>query len=293
MYTFDYHRPKNKREVCELLAEYKDTAKLIAGGTDLLVQMFEQSDRLINIKNVIDLTHIKDLNYIVEGKNIIRIGAMTTHTEIVESDILKKFVSFLSESSFLIGSPKIRNTGTVGGNISNASPAADSVVPLIALNAKVKILGLSGEREELLSDFIKNPYDVDLKEDEFLTEIYFDKPKKNDYNAFVKLGRRKAMAISRMTVAVTIRLSESGLFESVTIVPGCIFPVPKRLFSVEKLMIGEKVSDKLLERVSKEAAKFMIETTGRRWSTPYKEPVLQSLTNRAIRKALHMEVHDE
>jgi len=287
MFTYDYHRPTSKKEVCELLDKYGSHAKLLAGGTDLVVQMFEKSPRLKDIQHVIDLTHIKELRFIEENENYVRIGATTTHTDVVESDILREFAPFLCDATFLIGSPKIRNTGTIGGNIANASAAADSVVPLIALDARVKILGLSGERDVLLYDLIEKPYSILTEEDEYITEIYFKKLPEGAKTSFVKLGRRKAMAISRLTVGVTLEVSE--VIENVSIVPGCVFPVPKRIKSAEELLKGEVPTVELIEEAAKAVAETMIKETGKRWSTPYKQPVIQSLVKRAIHEALGWE----
>lgn len=284
MFTYDYHRPKSKIEVCELLKQYGTNAKLLAGGTDLVVQMFEKSPRLKNISHVIDLTHIPELRFIKEENDVIRIGATTTHTDVVESEVLQKYVPFLCDATFLIGSPKIRNTGTIGGNIANASPAADSVVPLIALDARVKILGLHGERDELLVDIIEKPYVIRTDLDEYITEIYFNKLPETGNTCFVKLGRRKAMAISRLTVGVTMEYNQ--VIEKVSIVPGCIFPVPKRISKAEQLLIGKEPTEELIASAAKVVSEMMIEETGTRWSTPYKQPVIQTLVKRALYGAL-------
>lgn len=284
MFTYDYHRPKSKEEVCELLDQYGSSAKLLAGGTDLIVQMFEQSPRLKDIAHVIDLTHIEELRFIKEEDDIVRIGATTTHTDVVESSILQEFAHSLCDATFLIGSPKIRNTGTIGGNIANASPAADSVIPLVAFNARVKILGLKGERDELLVDIIEKPYLLCTDKDEYITEIYFKKLPENTKQSFVKLGRRKAMAISRLTVGVTVLCDE--VIKGATIVPGCIFPVPKRITKAEEFLIGKKPTVELIEEAAEIVSETMIEDTGRRWSTPYKQPVIQTLVKRALYEAL-------
>lgn len=284
MFTYEYYRPTSKREVCELLNQFGSSAKLLAGGTDLVVQMFEKSPRLKDIKHVIDLTHIDELRFIKEEEDFVRIGATTTHTDVVESEILKKYANSLCDAAFLIGSPKIRNTGTIGGNIANASAAADSVVPLVALNARVKILGLNGERDELLFDIIEKPYSILTDKDEYITEIYFKKLPKGSTQSFVKLGRRKAMAISRLTVGVSVHFDE--IIKDVTIVPGCIFPVPKRVTDAEELLKGNVPTKELIERASEIVVENMIEETGRRWSTPYKQPVIQTLVSRALYGAL-------
>lgn len=285
MFKYEYICPKTINEACEILSLYKDSARIIAGGTDLIVQIRDEDKRWENIKYVIDINHIEQLNNIEEDEEFIRIGAIVTHSEIEKSEILRRNVPFLSEAASTVGAPQIRNRGTVGGNICNASPAADTVPALVALNAEVKIESIKGSRIVPLKSIYDKPNVNNLSSDEILTEIRFKKLDEGSKTAFIKLGRRKALAISRINIAFILRTDEENYVREARIVPGCIFPTPDRVNSAEDLMIGRILTEELIEEAGEKVSEEMIKRTGIRWSTEYKKPVIEALTRRVIKQA--------
>ncbi len=286
MFKFEYFRPADLNEALSLLDKHNGSAKVIAGGTDLLVQVRDNDKKIANVKYVVDLSHIKGLDYIKDDGDTIRMGALVTHDAAYKSEILNKYVSFLSAACNTVGSPQIRHSGTLGGNIGNASPAADSVPVMIALDAIVTVKSAGATREVPLASIFVKPYATNLAPNEMITEISFKKLPEGAKTAFIKLARRKALAISRMNIAVAVVTNNDGIVTDVRIAPGCIFPTPRRVSEAELLLIGKKPTDELIEAAGVKVSEVMIDVTGVRWSTEYKKPVIEAFTRRAIRQVL-------
>lgn len=289
MFKFEYFRPTSIKEACEILALHGPDIGVIAGGTDLMIEIRNKEKKLANIKYIVDLKHIKEMNYIEEEEDTIRLGALATHDQIYKSPILRKFVPFLCEASNTVGSPQIRHVATIGGNICNASPAADAVPPLVALDAELKIESINGSRTAPLKSIYVKPYAINLAPGEIITEISFRKPDPGSKTAFVKLGRRKAIAISRLNIAVVVRKDEEGKVEEARISPGCIFPAPDRVTAAEQVLVGNIPDDELIYEAGLKVSEEMIARTGIRWSTEYKKPAVEALTRRVLKQALEVE----
>ena len=169
MFQYNYERAKTIQEVCETLKKYNGHVGIVAGGTDIMVQIREKDQRWKDMECLLDISYLKkELGYIKEEGQEIHIGALNTHTELENSQIIRKYLPFLSEACSTVGSPQIRNRGTIGGSICNASPAADPLTPLIAADAEIIIVGLNGERRKALVDFYIGKGKVDLGEGEFV-----------------------------------------------------------------------------------------------------------------------------
>jgi CO/xanthine dehydrogenase FAD-binding subunit len=246
----------------------------------LLIELRKPSAR--SPKVVIDISRLEELKGIEEIGNSVRIKPLTTHTDIFQSNVIQQFAPLLRQAVSTIGSPQIRNRGTIGGNIMNAAACADTVPPLIALDATVKLQSVEGERIVPMIDFFVKPYQPLAAKNEILTEIRFPKLLDSVKSAFIKLGRRNALAISRLSVAVILQKSESGLIQEARIVPGAAFPKWQRITEAEKLLIGQKASKELFTQAGEKVSEMMLSFTGRRWSTEYKEPVIAVLVRRAL-----------
>ena len=259
--------------------------KVIAGGTDIIVEM-RKSDKP---HTLIDITPIRELDYIEEAKDKISIGAITTHAKISSDPIIRKFAKPLSMACSTVGAPGIRNLATIGGNICNASPAADSLAPLTLLDATLTLTSIDRERRIPLTEFIKGAYKTDIHPGELLTQIEFNPLPENSFSYFIKLGRRNALAISRLSVATSITITGESITEA-RISPGAVFRSPQRVKVAEDFLIGKKSSYELFEEAGKLVSKEMIAQTGVRWSTPYKQPVLASLVKRCLVQSLGWKV---
>lgn len=164
----------------------------------------------------------------------------------------------------------------------NAATCADTVPPLVALGAVVVLKSSAGSREVRMEELFTKPYQTKTQPDEILTEIRFPVLPDDSGSAFVKLGRRNALSISRLSVAAVLRRDANNVIVDAKIVPGAAFPTWQRITSAERILIGEQASDALFEAAGHKVSEEMITRTGRRWSTEYKEPVLAVLVRRAL-----------
>ncbi len=285
MIRFDYKKPITLDDCLSLLNTHKGKAKLLAGGTDLMVEFRADEKKLKNIEVVLDISNISELNIIESDEEFISIGAAVTFSEIVKNPVLGEYAPFFVEACKTVGSPQIRNSGTIGGSIGTASPASDPIPPLVAMDSVLTLLSAYGEREILLCDFMEGAYKTIIKPNEIITTIKFRKLYPEAGFSFVKLGRRKALAIARMNVAVYVATDENGNATDVRIVPGSVMPITLRVKEAEKMLLGKKPDYDLHTAVGEKVSEKMIAQSGRRWSTPYKEPVIASLVKRALNMA--------
>lgn len=289
MMRFAYLRPASVQEACELLNKYGGAAKVIAGGTDLMVQIRDEDKKLAGLKYVVDISQLNGLRYIQGDEDVVRIGALVTHDQIYNSPMLRTAAPFLPAACNTVGSPQIRHRGTIGGSVCNASPAADPVPALVALDAGLKLESVRGVRVVPVTSVFEKPYRTNIAADELLTEISFKRLPAGAKTAFLKLGRRKALAIARMNVAVCLVLDGEGKVAEARIAPGSVLPKPGRVAAAEEVLVGKVPTAELLEEAGKKLAEEMVKQSGIRWSTPYKEPVIAVLTRRALQQALGVE----
>ncbi len=279
---FDYKTPNTIEEAIELLWQAEGKAKVIAGGTDLVIGL-RSGD--YTPQSIIDITRIEELRKIEEKNGAVSIGAAVTHSEIASSPLVKKYGKILSDAASEIGSPQIRNLGTIGGNIVNASPAADTIPPLMVLNAMGRVVSRGGEKEVLLSQLFKGPYETNLKPHELLVQITFQKLPPETKSSFVRLARRDAMAIARMNVAIILQIGKNRI-EDVRIAVGSVTPTPQRMSEAETFLKGKLPDKRSLQKASLKVSEAMIQRSGIRTSTSYKKLVVEALFMRAIKKAL-------
>ena len=285
-----YHKPKNILEINELLSEFGSNAQIIAGGTDLLV---EDRYQLKNRKeHWIDISGIPELKDIKEDDGRIHVGPMVTHTKIVHNSSINKCTPLLAEACRVIGSMQIRNRGTIGGNICNASPCADSIPALMLLDARLVIVSVAGEQVLPIAEFFLKPYQTALKPGSWLKEIRIKKMDSNERFSFLKLGRRNAVAIARMSFAVIIKIKNNEIIEDTRFVPGSVFPIWRRVTEVEDFLRGKRATKEVFDQAGRIVSDIMIQNSGRRWSTPYKEPVVAALSSRVLSQAVGLNEDD-
>lgn len=280
-----FHRPSTIEEALELKARHGDAGVPVAGGTDLLVALREESSALPPVE-VIDLAPLELLRGIRYEEGRLRIGPLATHDEIERSREIQRSAPLLSDASSTIGSPQIRNRGTVGGNICTAASCADTLPPLVALGASVTLRSVRGAREVAVKDLVLAPYRTTLGPDEILTDISVPVLGDGERSAFVKLGRRNALSISRMSVAVILERGADRILRRVRIAASSVLPTVRRFIEAESCLDGTIGDRAALEASGQALARAMVEGTGRRWSTPYKEPVVAVLVRRAVARAM-------
>ncbi len=283
MPRFDYVRAGSVAEAVHLLAEPGVRSRLLAGGTDLLVYIRHEPP---NFDRVVDIGRVPELKRIERRGDEVIIGAAVTFTEAAESALLQEVAPCLVEACLTVGGPAIRNTGTLGGNVANAAACADSLPPLTCLDAVAHLRSLVGERALPLDELIQSANRTAIRPDELLTHFTFLAPPADARQAFIKLGRRNAQAISRLSVAAIGRRDGQGRVDYVRLSPGAAMPVPRRLHEVEAMLLGQAPSDELLAAAGRRSAEAMIAVTGRRWSTEYKEVAIRALVEQALRRVL-------
>ncbi|MGE5572706.1 MAG: FAD binding domain-containing protein [Bacteroidota bacterium] len=279
-------------EASEFLQGHAEDARIIAGGTDVLVQLRRSRERAgeQGPRWLVDISRIPGLAGVSTDGGTISIGAMTTHEEIARSPIIRKGGPLLAEACASVGSPQIRARGTIGGNIMNASPAADTIAALAVLSARVRLSDRLGTRDILLTDVFAGPYKTSAQPGEVLTEVYFDALAPTCGSAFVKLGRREALAIARLSCAVVIERDDAGRVARAAIAPGACLPMPARVESAEEMLVGKVPDEAAVDAAAREVAEEMVRRTGVRWSTDYKRPAVEAIARRAIWRALGVNV---
>ena len=217
---------------------------------------------------------------------MIEIAPLVTHSRLINEPLIKNNFPILMEAAYTIGSTQIRNRGTIGGNILNASPAADLLPPLIALRAEVELTSREGKRVSSLEEFLAGPYKTKIQANELLTKIKIPLLGDNYYTDFQKIGRRKALSIARLSLALVTKIDEEGVFHDTRVAPGSATPYPQSLPKTEEAINGKSVSNIDLEEIGKITSKEMVSITGERWSTPYKKPTIAVLIKRALEKII-------
>lgn len=235
-----YFAPRKIEEALEILSKYGKEIKVIAGGTDLLIQYY---DRLYEIDTWLDLKNIKELKEIKIYQNQMEIGAMVTHAQLEKSEDIKKYFPILGQAAADIGSPQIRNRGTVGGNIVNASPAGDLLAPLMAYDAQFKLLSIQKETLIPAEEFFIGPKKTILEPVQLLTRIILPLPSERTYGCWIKIGKRKALIIATITLALVVEMAEDNkTVKDVRTCLGSVAPTPIEIKEIRKKMVGKNFS---------------------------------------------------
>jgi len=273
MRRFEYFEPQSLDEASRLLAA---GGQVLAGGTDLLVEIKEQlrrADRVVNIKKI---PGIGGLSF--DPANGLRIGALATAREVELSPVVLEKYASLAQAARELGSIQVRNRATIVGNICRASPSADTLPPLIADGAVIRLHGPSGERELLLENFFTGPGKTVLRPDELVTELVVPAPAPRTGKVYIKHGRRKAMELATVGVAVTLTRDAD-----VKIVLGAVAPTPIRARAAEEVL---KNDPKALDRAAAAAMAEARPISNVRASAEYRREMVRVLTRRALEQAL-------
>ena len=278
MRRFEYFEPATLGEALALMARYQGRAQPLAGGTDLLVELKEQLRRADCVINIKKIPGIDGLSF--DARNGLRIGALVTSREIEVSPILLQHYPSLVQAARELGSIQVRNRATIIGNVCRASPSADTLPPLIADGAQVVLHGARGERQVALEDFFTGPGKTVLEPDELVTEIRVPAPAPRTGKVYIKHGRRKAMELATVGVAVT--LTENA---EVKIVLGAVAPTPIRAKRAEQILSGKKIDAAMIERAAQAAVEEARPISNVRASAEYRREMVRVLTRRALERA--------
>ncbi len=276
---FNLHSAKSSAHALELAAGLKDGWRYIAGGTDLVIQIrrgVRTADHLI------DLSGISSLRGIEAHERGYRIGALCTHKDAELHSGLSQDFPALRAAARVVGGHQIRNVGTVGGNLANASPAADVAVALLALDARIVARGPGGTRLIAIDDLFVTSGKTTLAPAELIEGVELDRPGEGARSVFLKVGRRKAMEISVVSAAVSLRVSAGGICESARIALGAVGPRPLRAKAAERLLEGAKLDAALIARAAEQAKAECSPRSDPRASAAYRTKVVEGLVKRAI-----------
>lgn len=258
------------------MAEYGGRARIIAGGTDIIPGFHQGSRRFENIELLVDLNALPEMKTITQETGQFTIGGGVTFSQIINNGLMKDKYPLLVKAALGIGSLQIRNKATITGNFVNNAPCADSVPPLLVYDARLLIRSKVDQREISLEEFLIKPYGTQLKEDEIVTKIILPAPDEGWRGDFYKLGRRRAVSISRITLALLLK-TDGEMIREMRMASGAITPIGKRFRNIEKRAEGAKIGSDLFKELSTTLGEEILEVTGLRWSSAYKVPVVQQL----------------
>jgi carbon-monoxide dehydrogenase medium subunit len=278
---FAYHAPESLPAVIALLAEHGEQAKLLAGGHSLLPMM---KLRFAAPEHLIDLRLVKELRGIAIAGGEIRIGAMTTERDIIDSPLLAEQVPLLVETARQIADPQVRYRGTIGGDISHGDPGNDHPAVMLALHASFVLTGPKGERVVPASDFFLGTYATALEPDEVMTQVRIPKPAAGSGSCYAKL-KRKTGDYATAAAAVVLRL-ENGVCAEATIALTNVAPTASRGEAAEAALVGHRVDDAAIAEAGRLAAEGCEPAADLRGDEAYKRAMAGQMVQRALRTAL-------
>ncbi|MBI5624651.1 MAG: xanthine dehydrogenase family protein subunit M [Elusimicrobia bacterium] len=275
---FDYHRPKDLKEALKLVWEGKGKARLLAGGTDLIVWLKEG---VASPEAVVDLKGVPELRKLEFKDHVLTVGALTTFTELIESEVVRSRFPLLWESSRTVASLGVRNRATLMGNIASAVPSLDGAPALLLHEARVTAHGKAGRRTIPMRAWFTGPKKCALLEDEIASEIAIPLPEDKHAGCYVKLGRYRGEDLAQ--VGVGVMALEGARYRVAFCAVG---PVPARAESIEALLKGKKLSDGLLKKAKSLVREEIRPITDIRASKEYREHMAEVMLERGLLAAV-------
>ncbi len=275
MFDVDYIRPQTLTDALAFLSENAPDTTILAGGTDVMVDM-RSGD--LNCRYLLDVGRLEELRRIEIDDGNLTVGAAITITEIGESDLIGRHAPALCKVADKFASGQVRNIATIGGNVAHCSPCGDTIPPLLIHDAVAAVVGPQGKRVGPIEEMASGPYHCTLRPGELITHFILEaKPMEVDFADFQKIGRRKELAIARMSMAVMIGQESDRSVSFVRFALGSCTPTPHRFRDIENHLMG-KIPDKdLLWEAGNLLSRQMLGITGRRPSAVYKEPAIEGL----------------
>ncbi len=280
MKPFQYHEPATVKEACQLINAHWKRARILAGGTDLVIKM---KKGVISPQHLINIKKISELNGIVEIQDGYKIGSTTPLSAIAIHEGIKTKQPMVSEAALTVGSPQVRNLATIGGNLCNGAPSADMAPGLLVLDSTVTISGVNGDRIMNLEEFFSGPGEVDLQRGEILKELFVPFPGKDMRMVYLKHGPRRTMDCALVGVAVALVLKNSGQYcQSAKIAVGAVAPTPVRAKKTEQLLSDRSIKDFQVNDIKEVLFSEIAPISDVRASATYRAEMVSTLTLRAI-----------
>ena len=278
MTEMSYHRPETLGQALDFLKAHGPKTKILAGGTDVMVDV---RSGVLNKEILLDVSRLAELKKIEMTDAGLCIGSGVTLSEINTSPLIKMYAQALGKCSDTFASRQIRNIATIGGNVAHASPCGDTIPPLVIHETRAVVANQNGKREVSMDAIATGAYQSALASGDIIVKFIL-KSRKAGFADFQKIGRRRALAISRMTMAVMADKDEAGHISFIRFSLGACTPTPHRMDAVESFLMGHKPTHELLREAGKLLAEKMVDITGRRSSIIYKEPAVQGLFMRMM-----------
>ncbi len=275
-----YIQPRAIDETVQLLAQYSADARIINGGTDLLIEI---ERKIRNPKVLIDISRVPGLDTLREDGDYLKLGPSVTHNQAVGSELVRRLAYPLARACWEVGAPQIRNRGTVAGNLITASPANDTIAPLWAMGAEVKLKSVRGERIVPFSNFFQGVRKTAMQPDEMLVEIRFQKMSPKDRGAFIKLGLRRAQAISVVSAAVVLEFEDMEI-SNAWIALGAVAPTIITCGDAEQALVGNYLSDAVIQEAADLAAQETKPISDVRGTADYRREMVRVCVARAMRQ---------
>lgn len=280
--NFNYHKASSLSEAIALSKELGEEAKYMSGGHSLLPMM---KLRFATPEHIIDISKIEGLSYIKEEGELLKIGALTTQTELEYNPILKEGYPIFGDAVWLTADPSVRNCGTIGGNIAHGDAANDQPALMLAMRATIIAEGVDGKKSIPIDEFFHGFYMTALEPGDILTEIQIPKAKKNSGGAYHKV-ERKVGDYATAGVAIYLELDDNGVCQEIGIGLTNVSAVPMRLERGEAVLRGKKITDDLIEQVGAIAGEDSEPESDLRGSEAYKRSIVNTITKRMLNKAL-------
>lgn len=272
--------PTTLKDAFAILSERKGRIKIIAGGTDLMVLM---NAHQFATPEFLDVWKVDELRGVTEEENAVRIGALTTYTQLIRSKSVQRFVPALVSASRTVGAIQIQNRGTLGGNIVNASPAGDTLPVLAAYDAELEIGSARGVRTVRFNEFYTGYRATVLQPDELLLSIRIPKLREDERDFFWKVGTRRAQAISKTVLATRVRMT-GNVIEKISIGVGSVGPTVVRVTQTERLLNGSSISGDLIEEARRMIAREISPITDLRSNEHYRRTVTANVLARLLKE---------
>jgi len=277
MEVFTYLSARQLNEACQMLADGGGLP--VAGCTDVLPQM--RRGRL-KAERLVDLSRVDDLYFIEPSGDNLSLGALVTYEEILASSHVQQYAPALAQAAATVGCRQTRNRGTLGGNLGNASPAGDTLPPLLTLNSKVVLHSNNGERQLPLENFLLGPGKTALYPGEIIRQVEFERLPDGARSCFIKLGNRKGMAVSVVSVAIVLMLEADGSVADVRIALGAVAPTAFRCHTAERTLIGKPLNQVTMMETAIMAANACAPISDVRASASYRGHAVQVLVKRGL-----------
>lgn len=278
-----YFEPETIKECSDLLAEYDGKAKILAGGTDVISQL---KAKKINPVALVDIRKIKGLDEVKISGDGLSLGSMVRMRSLSLNKDVKAGYPVVAEAAGKVSSMQIRNTATVGGNVCNASPAADSIQGLLLMEASAVIESSGGSREVKLVDFFTGPRETVLKNNEVLVGFKVPKPAQRTGACYEKFSIRGTVEVSIVGAGALIALADDGTVAKAVLTLGAVAPTPIRLYEIEDMIVGKKLTPELIEQAAKAASEKVSPISDQRATKEYRVEMVQVWTKSALEKAL-------